>query len=190
MNDVTPLPVETQMDDDTIRAVLAEATEQVNAGETAKLRRAAWVKLADAQGWTQTRIAEAARISQPAVSKILKDRPDDDLAYQIGRLLGLAAWIADKTGDAYPYADKILGGGAPVTQITIARVRREITTRKGQVLPVAGGAARAAYEEIEARIGELGGVPATGAVLVGVEQQGRIILGYHHQRKALTDATA
>lgn len=183
MSDVTPLPTEPRIDDDTIHDTLAEATAQVNAGETAKLRRAAWVKLADAQGWTQTRIAAAAGISQPAVSKILKDRPDDDLAYQVGRLLGLAAWIAQKKGAAYsyPYADKILGGGDPVTQITIQKVHREI--KKGRP----DAATRRTYEEITARIAELGGVPPLAAVLGGVEEQSRIILGYHHQRKDLTD---
>jgi predicted transcriptional regulator len=57
------------IDDETLAHRLAETTAAITANQQL---RAEYIQMARDRGWSQDRIAEAARISQPAVSKRLK----------------------------------------------------------------------------------------------------------------------
>ncbi|HSA50994.1 MAG TPA: hypothetical protein VLH10_12930, partial [Yinghuangia sp.] len=148
------------MSDEHARDLFADLNARVADGDAAAEQRAALVHtLYTHLRWPQTRIADAAGLNQPGVSKILKKPPtavggDEKPQVVVGRLLGLAHHLATqlRLGRA-PYearVTKMLGGTWPITPLSLSDllgfVRRDLD------LPGVPRAYRDAFEQLESRL--------------------------------------
>jgi transcriptional regulator with XRE-family HTH domain len=181
-----------------IATALAAETSKVREGEDAKIRRAGLIRRAhhaDPQTWTQAALANAAGISQPAVSKILSRTPGADsldaemapAAYTLGRLLGLGHYIAqrlDRGSKAVDMVDKIFEGKWPITTESVEQVRRLIDRDIASYGHAVRKQVRTALTEIDENL-----VIPPGTMLLDQNTHVQLMLGHDHQYNRLTQKT-
>lgn len=177
---------------DAATVLLAGLAARIADGRAAASERAALITRLARERWTQDAIARAAGISQAAVSKALRSTPGSraleecrTAPYLAGRLTGVALHLSSRrTGmGCERYADKIACGGVPPTATVISRLEALLSRDLGR--PGIPGAYREAFAETAGRLAELGGFPPPPWPVQG---QWEMMLGQHHQSKALTDA--
>ena len=179
-----------------IRARLAELTATVEAGEEAQRQRAAVMRLAraaDRDYWTQDKLADAAGVSQAAVSKALaaapRQPPDMRPAYLAGRLAALAQAAAGDKGRAGRLAEKMLAGTYPVTPASIAT----LIHLTGQDIRARRRARPVLAEELSQELAEVTALlePAIHeAVVMTVDNHADMFAGYDTQRRWLKGPAA
>ncbi len=188
--DLAPPP--TPLPRDEAAAQLAELAARIEDGRAAGAERAALITRLAREDWTQADIAAAAGISQAAVSKALRSTPGSrslqayrTAPYLAGRLLGLALHLSrHQRGTACErYADKIARGGLPVLPSVLARLQGLLA--RDLARPGVPGAYREACAEISGHLADLGEFPPWPWPVQG---QWDMMLGQHHQSKALTEA--
>ena len=179
-------------------AALADLGARIADGEAARMERAdLFGRLAAQQGaarWTHQQIADAAGISQAAVSKSLAGTPGSralaeshSVPYLVGRMMGVALHLARfRTAVAAGRtAEKLYSGGIPATTVTVQRLRRLLEK------DLAAAGVRVAYREemadICARLDDVGPLPPPPWLGRAREE---MILAQHHQAAALTRALA
>ncbi|HMH90859.1 MAG TPA: hypothetical protein VK586_07200 [Streptosporangiaceae bacterium] len=179
-------------------AQLAALGARIADGNAARMERAElFGRLAAQQGdgrWTHQQIADAAGISQAAVSKSLAGTAgsralasSDGPPYLVGRMMGVARHLARtrKGMVSERTADKLYSGGIPATAVTVVRLTELL--RKD----LAGRTVPAVYREemadICARLDDAGPLPPPPWLGRAREE---MILAQHHQAAALTRALA
>jgi hypothetical protein len=189
------------MDHQTTHDSLQHLTHKVVVGQAAEQQRAHVIRkarLEDPEYWTQTRLADAAGISQAAVSKLLRATPyessevsklDDTPGYLIGRLLGIAAWAEQQIYDQREkpaswerLTDKVFEGRMPPTAMVLQQIKHMVLSGIDSLPEEKQVAIRSAYASLE------GTVPIGQTNLSQTEQM-RMVLGYDSQRHGLWTST-
>lgn len=169
------------LSDTAVEAQLGQLTDTI---EQATVERATLIRLAAGRypeghpdRWTQDRLAKAARISQPAVSKTLASGTERGHAWRYGVLLRAyqdLAVAADRAGDGTALAvwDKLepQAIAAPTVLTTIRHHAVRWLSRSGDA------ELRERIERATAEL-DLGTLP----VHLSIRQQSEVILGYHYR---------
>jgi transcriptional regulator with XRE-family HTH domain len=172
--------------------LLAALAARIADGRAAACERAALIARLARENWTQDAIAKAAGISQAAVSKALRSTPGSrsleecrTAPYLAGRLTGVALHLSSRRSGmgCERYADKIARGGVPPAAPVIGRL--EALLSRDLAKPGIPAPYREAYAEVTERLAEFSEFPPLPWPVQG---QWEMMLGQHHQSKALTDA--
>lgn len=184
------------MDHTTTATELAALTASVAAGQAAETRRAALIRTArreDPEYWTQSRLAEAAGISQAAVSKVLAKETSPVLdstapGHLIGRITGVGGWVSlrlEWRAECTSLTDKIIEGRMPPTEAVLTQLRDLI----GKDLAALAGPDRRLVKNALAEIDRLAGGPLGSARLTQREQV-QALLAEASQKQHLIEASA